>query len=139
MSHALIVEDDEDSAEMMARVIAAEGFTVSTAHSLRDARRELGTEDPDIVLLDLVLPDGNGMELFDEERLLENKEVVFITGHASIDSSVQALRLGAADYLIKPVNIKQVQGLLSRVKRPAQLNAEIDAWREELQTTGHFG
>ncbi|WP_308418557.1 response regulator [Chitinimonas arctica] len=139
MAHALIVEDDRDSAEMMAALIASEGFTCTAAHTLHDARRQLATDDPDIVLLDLMLPDGSGMELFEDTNLLANTEVVLITGHASLESSIQALRLGAADYLIKPINIKQIQGILSRVTRPATLRAEIDDLKAELDSQGRFG
>ncbi|WP_043460327.1 response regulator, partial [Azohydromonas australica] len=119
MTHALIVDDDSDSARMMAALIAAEHFTVATAHNLRDARRQMALQQPDIVLLDLQLPDGSGMDLFDDPQLVAHSEVVLITGHASLETSVQALRLGAADYLTKPVNMKQLRGILSRVMRPS--------------------
>ena len=119
MTHALIVEDDVDSAQMMAALVASDNFTVATAHNLGDARRQLALQPPDIVLLDLQLPDGNGMSLFDDPELLSQSEVVLITGHASLDTSIQALRLGAADYLVKPVSPKQLHGILSRVMRPS--------------------
>lgn len=139
MGHALIVEDDADSAEMMAALIATEGFTAATANSLRDARRQLALQEPDIVLLDLMLPDGSGMELFNDPQTLANSEVVLITGHASLETSIQALRLGAADYLIKPINIKQLQGILSRVMRPSKLRAELADMKAEFERTGRFG
>ncbi len=139
MSHALIVEDDVDSAEMMTALIASEKFTVATAHSLRDARRQIALQQPDIILLDLLLPDGNGMDLFNDSDLLAQSEVVLITGHASLESSIQALRLGAVDYLIKPINIKQLQGILSRVMRPATLKAEVANLNAEWENSGHFG
>lgn len=139
MSHALIVEDDIDAAEMMAALVAAENFTVATAHSLRDARRQIALQAPHIVLLDLQLPDGSGMELFKDPALLGESEVVLITGHASLETSIQALRLGAADYLVKPVNIKQLQGILSRAMRPATLRAEVETLNAEWQQSGHFG
>jgi len=139
MGHALIVEDDLDSAEMMAALIATEGFTVATCNNLREARAQLAMQQPDIVLLDLRLPDGSGMQLFDDPEALANSEVVLITGHASLETSIQALRLGAADYLIKPVNIKQLQGILSRVMKPSTLKAELQTLQAELERTGHFG
>src|SRR6185369_813348 len=139
MSHAQIVEDDVDSAQMMAALIAAQSFTVATANTLRDARRQIVLQQPDIVLLDLQLPDGNGMDLFSDPELIAQSEVVLITGHASLETSIQALRLGAADYLIKPVNIKQLQGILSRVMRPSALKAELDTLNAEWQRSGHFG
>lgn len=139
MSHALIVEDEVDSARMMAALTAAEGYTVATVHTLRDARKQIALQQPDIVLLDLQLPDGSGMELFSDAQLIAQSEVVLITGHASLDSSIQALRLGAADYLVKPLNVKHLRGILSRVMRPSELKAEIDTLSTELDKSGHFG
>lgn len=139
MTHALIVEDDPDSAASLSALIASEGLTVATAHTLRDARRQLALQPPDIVLLDLRLPDGSGMDLFSDPELLANSEVVLITGHASLDTSILALRLGAADYLVKPVNIRHLQGVLSRVTKPAVLRAEVADLTANLASSGHFG
>jgi two-component system response regulator AtoC len=139
MTHALIVEDDADSAETMAALIASQGFTVAIARTLRDARRQVILQLPDLVLLDLQLPDGSGMDLFQDNQLVANSEIVLITGHASLESSIQALRMGAADYLVKPVNLKQLQGILSRVMRPSALQAELASLTAEWETNGHFG
>lgn len=139
MPHALVIDDEADSADMMAALIATEGFTVATAGSLRDARRQLALQEPDVVLLDLMLPDGSGMDLLEDSKALANTEVVLITGHASLDTSIQALRLGAADYLIKPVNVKQLSGILSRLIKPATLKAEACELMDSLDKEGHFG
>ena len=139
MSHALIVDDDSDTAEMLAELVASQGFTASTARTMRDARRQLATSAPDVVFLDLVLPDGKGTELFNDKAALADTEVVLITGHASLETSIEALRLGATDYLIKPVSPGQVQGILERVMRPGQLQAEISDLRVELDRSGRFG
>ena len=113
----LIVEDDPDTARAMAALIAMEKFTVATAHTLRDAKRQLALQPPDIVLLDLELPDGSGMDLFDEPQLIDRSEIVLITGHASLETSVQALRLGAADYLTKPINIEEFNAAIDQTLR----------------------
>jgi two-component system response regulator AtoC len=139
MGHALIVEDDPDSARMMAAMVTTEGYSAATAHSLRDARRQLALQPPDLVLLDLRLPDGSGMTLLDDHALLGNSEVVLMTGHASLETSIQALRYGAADYLIKPVSARQLQGILSRVMKPSVLQAEVDGLLDELMRSGRFG
>jgi len=139
LPHALLVDDDADAAETMAMLIASEGFTVATAGSLRDARRQISLQEPDIVLLDLMLPDGSGMELFNDAKALPNTELVLITGHASLDTSIQALRLGAADYLVKPMSLKQLQGVLSRVTRPSTLQAAAGDMQSQLDNEGHFG
>jgi two-component system, NtrC family, response regulator AtoC len=139
MPHALIVDDDVDSADTLRQLIAGEQFTVAVAHNLRDARRQISLQQPDILLLDLRLPDGNGMDLLADPQLVANSEVVLCTGHASLDTSIQALRLGAADYLVKPINVKQLQGVLSRIMKPAALRAEVEDLTQQLSTSGHFG
>jgi DNA-binding NtrC family response regulator len=139
MGHALIVDDDSDTAEMLAELVASQGFTAATARTMRDARRELATSVPDVVFLDLVLPDGKGIELFNDKSALADTEVVLITGHASLETSIEALRLGATDYLIKPVSPGQVQGILERIMRPGELRAQISDLRSELDRSGRFG
>jgi len=139
MGHALIVEDDADAARMMAQLVANEGFSAATARSLGEARRQLALQQPDVVLLDLRLPDGNGMSLLDEQDLIGNSEVVLMTGHASLETSIQALRYGAADYLVKPVSAKQLRGVLGRVMKPSVLREEVRSLQGELQRTGRFG
>jgi len=139
MPHALVVDDDVDSANSLRDLIAGESFTVAVAHNLRDARRQISLQQPDVLLLDLRLPDGSGMDLLADPQLLANSEVVLCTGHASIETSIQALRLGAADYLVKPVNMKQLQGVLSRIMKPAALKAEVEDLTANLAQSGHFG
>lgn len=139
MSHALIVDDDPDSVAGLAALVGREGFTTDTAGSLGEAREKMAARRPDVVLLDLVLPDGRGMDLFQDIESRSLTEVVLITGQASLESTIEALRLGAADYLIKPVNIKQLKNVLSRVARPGDLKTEINTLRGELRNLGHFG
>jgi two-component system, NtrC family, response regulator AtoC len=139
MSHALIVDDDVDSASMLAALVADQQFTVASAHTLRDARRQIALQTPDIVLLDLQLPDGSGLDLFDNAALLAQSQVVLVTGHASLETSIQALRVGAADYLVKPIVPAQLRAILSRVMPPSALRAEIDGLEAELDKSGRFG
>ncbi|MGE0796864.1 MAG: sigma-54-dependent transcriptional regulator [Lautropia sp.] len=111
----LVVEDDDNSAELLSTFAQSEGFIPIVANSLAEARQQLIVHKPGIVLLDLELPDGSGMDLFSDENLRGDAEIVLITGHASVDTSVQALRLGAADYLIKPVSLKLLRTVLNRL------------------------
>jgi two-component system response regulator AtoC len=137
--HALVVDDDADIAEMMAALISGEGFSVATAGTIREARSRMALQEPDVVLLDLMLPDGSGISLVEAVKALPSCEVVLITGYASVESSVQALRLGAADYLVKPINVKQLRGILSRVRRPSTLHADGADMQTMLEVEGHFG
>ena len=139
MTHALIVEDDADSAATLKALIAGQGLTVAIAANLLEARKQLVLQPPDIVLLDLRLPDGSGMDLFNDPELLANSEVVLITGHASLETSILALRLGAVDYIVKPINFTHLQGVLSRVTKPAVMKAEVADLTAQLASNGHFG
>jgi two-component system response regulator AtoC len=139
LGHALIVEDDDDSGRMLATLVKREGHTVAIATTLGDARRFLAMQQPDLLLLDLHLPDGSGLDLFEDTGLLSDTEVVLMTGQASLETSIRALRLGAADYLVKPVNPQHLKGLLSRLIRPSQLRAELAEITEQWRETGRFG
>ena len=90
-----------------------------TATSLAEAREHLESA-PDIALLDLILPDGNAMELFSDLRAQDDADIVLLTAHASIETSIEALRLGATDYVLKPINMAYLRGLLSRVSRTSE-------------------
>ncbi|MEI6319183.1 MAG: sigma-54 dependent transcriptional regulator [Pseudomonadota bacterium] len=136
---ALIVEDEHEAAQALAEVIRAEGFRTAIAGTLAEARQQLVLRTPDVVLLDLILPDGNGMELFGERDEFGNVEVVLMTGHATLETSIQALRLGAADYLIKPVSPRQLKSVLNRVGRPAEARAEIAGLQHAADREGRFG
>jgi DNA-binding NtrC family response regulator len=95
-------------------------------------------QPPSLVLLDLHLPDGNGMDLFSDPELIGESEIVLVTGHASLDSSIEALRRGAADYLVKPVMLKQLEGILSRFMKPSRPEAG-SAQDGGMNTAGRFG
>ncbi len=139
MPHVLIVDDDRDAAVTLRELIAAPPITVALAHSLREARRQIALQQPDLVLLDMQLPDGSGLDLFDDAQFVADSEIVLVTGHASLETSIQALRLGAADYLVKPINLRHLQGLLSRLTKPAKLKAEVEGLTARLGESGHFG
>src|SRR5437868_5496432 len=103
MPHALIIDDDSDLSASLAALVTEEGFTVAIAASLAEAREHMRTP-PDIILLDLVLPDGNGIDLLRDLGAGDATEIVVVTGHGSIETSIEAIRRGASDYLLKPIN-----------------------------------
>jgi len=139
MSHVLIVDDDSNTREALAALVTQEGFTAAQAGSIAEARIQLVRQRPDVVVMDLRLPDGSGMDLFDDLEDRSSIETILITGHASVETAVEALRLGASDYLTKPVNMQRLRAVLSRVPRSGELRAEIGALRDELRRLGRFG
>jgi two-component system response regulator AtoC len=139
MAHALIVDDDPDVVEWLETVARMEDFTIARAHSLREARIELGRQRPDVLLTDLRLPDGEGIELVRELERPDATEVIVVTGHATVDSAVAALRAGATDYLVKPAELERVQAVLRHAKKTSALHHEIFELRDELRKLGRFG
>src|SRR5437870_5711018 len=139
MPHALIVDDEPDVVGWMAKVVQAEGYTVATADSLRNARAQLVRQPPDVLLTDLKLPDGEGTDLVRDLETPGQTEIVVITGHASVDSAVEAVRIGASDYLVKPVDVERLLAILRRQPKAAELKSEIGELRDELRRVGRFG
>ncbi|HBL29399.1 MAG TPA: sigma-54-dependent Fis family transcriptional regulator, partial [Acidobacteria bacterium] len=115
MPHALAVDDDPNFLAALAELIEGQGFTTQTACTLRDARAQVTHRVPDVALVDLYLPDGSGIDLLKELELGNVTEVVLMTGHADVESAVQALRLGASDYLTKPLDIGRLKSILAQV------------------------
>jgi DNA-binding NtrC family response regulator len=139
MPQALIVDDDQATRDAMVERLELDGFRARCCDSLATARGELGNKPFDLVLLDLQLPDGSGLALLDELEQQPGAEIVFITGHASVDSAVEAFRGGAVDYLTKPVDLRRLAKIIDNVKRTLQLREEIDELRGELRRMGRFG
>jgi DNA-binding NtrC family response regulator len=135
----LLVDDDPEALEWLTELAKGEGFSVAQADSLRAARIHMSRLQPDVLLTDLQLPDGQGIELVKDLESRESTEVILITGHASVESAVQALRLGASDYLVKPVDVERLRSILRRVPRTGELRAEIGELREELRKLGRYG
>lgn len=115
MPHLLIVDDEDDIRSLIADIAKEHGFTVAQACDTREARLKIDRQKPNVVMLDMQLPDGNGIEFW-EQAGLPDAQVVFITGYSSVDSAVQALRCGAIDYLRKPLRLDRLEAILSECK-----------------------
>lgn len=137
MPDALLVDDDPNVLLPFAELIEQAGFETGVASTLEDARALIRAKVPDVVLIDLILPDGNGMDLVKE--LDGSTQVVLVTGHASVDTAVAGLRMGVSDYLTKPVDVPRLKTVLAHVLGTLQLKEEIGTLRGELRRLGHFG
>jgi DNA-binding NtrC family response regulator len=139
MPHVLIVDDDAETREALAAVVSEDGLTTAQAGDLREARIQLVRQMPDVVFTDLKLPDGSGTDLFEDLDPRSGVELVVITGHATVETAVDALKSGAIDYLVKPINLQRVKAILNRLPRAGDLKAEIGTLRGELRRMGRFG
>jgi DNA-binding NtrC family response regulator len=135
----LIVDDDPEVLQVLAEFVKREGFAVTSATTLHQARAAIMADPPDIVLVDIHLPDGSGLDLLDASEPTAAPEVVLITGNASIESAVDALRRGAADYLTKPVDFARLKMVLANLTRTLEMKGEIGTLRNELRKLGRFG
>ncbi|WP_323118609.1 sigma-54-dependent transcriptional regulator [Burkholderia alba] len=142
MPHALIVEDDPNSLSGLTALLAADGFSVDTATSLAEARAALARSIPDVVLVDLNLPDGSGFDLLQnlpQQQPNGSLPVIVLTGNATVESAIEGLRHGIWDYLLKPINIPRLRSLLARIPRPYELIDEVQSLRAALRRLGRFG
>ena len=135
---ALIVDDDVEVQAVLAEFVGREGFAVTCAPSLERARVELAATVPDILLIDIHLPDGSGLEIL-EGLGPADPEIVLITGQASVETAVDALRRGATDYLTKPVDFARLKMVLGNLARTLEMKSEIGTLRDELRKMGRFG
>jgi DNA-binding NtrC family response regulator len=139
MPEALLVDDDADQLSGLAELVEREGFGVRTAMTLEEAREQLAERVPDVVITDLVLPDGSGLDLRRDPDAAARSEIILVTGHASVDSAVQALRTGVLDYLTKPIDLPRLKTVLANVARTLDFKSELNSLRGELRKLGRFG
>lgn len=138
MPHALIVDDDANCLAALAGLVESEGFTVSVASSFQEARRQAEVSHPDLVLADVVLGDGTGLDLLGDTNG-GRTALVLVTAHASVETAVAALRHGATDYLTKPVDVTRLKKVLGNVRRARELRGDREALREESRRLGRIG
>ncbi len=136
----LIVEDERSVRECCRDVAQSLGFNVLLAESREQAYRLLDTSNIDVVLLDLRLPNGSGLEILrDIKRRRPEAVSIVMTGFATVQSAVQAMKLGAYDYITKPFNFDELRLELGRVTEHLKLTAENRLLREQLRSKQGFG
>jgi two-component system response regulator AtoC len=130
----LLVVDDEQSIRRLCMTIGNTlGFTCAEAESAEAALARLDSETPDLVLTDLKLPTLSGVELLRQLKLLlPRTEVAIMTGHGSIESAVDAMKLGAYDYIEKPFRVEKMRMLLQRMAEKVRLVSENQFLRERV-------
>jgi DNA-binding NtrC family response regulator len=130
MANILVVDDEMGIRELLSEILGDEGHVVWTAENAQQAREIRAAETPDLVLLDIWMPDTDGVTLLKEWQRdsLLTMPVIMMSGHATIDTAVEATRIGALNFLEKPIALqkllKAVQQGLSRSQdqqRPASL------------------
>ena len=109
----LIVEDDKSFLQRLARAMEGRGFTVTTAESVADGLNQLETASPAFAVVDMRLEDGNGLDVISAlKRRRPDARAIILTGYGNIATAVNAVKLGAVDYLSKPVDADDVVAAL---------------------------
>jgi DNA-binding NtrC family response regulator len=139
-ARVLVVDDQPAERETLARVIAQWGYEVETAGSSDEALSLTETYAPAIVITDLILPGADGLSLLQTLRAGPRPPVVLlVTGHATVETAVEAMRHGALDYLTKPIDTTRLQLLLEKGVEQDTLSREVTLLRRELRQRGTFG
>jgi DNA-binding NtrC family response regulator len=138
---SLLIVDDERAIRDGCREVAQSiGFSTSIADSADHAFRVLDTTNIDVVLLDLRMPGTGGLEVLREiKRRRPETVVIVITGYATVQSAVQAMKHGAYDYVTKPFNMEELRLLLDRVVSHLKLTTENRMLREQVKSKQGFG
>src|SRR5215471_16691579 len=121
----LIIDDESDTCEFMKLLVEPRGYLVRTASNGAEARRVLETWQPEIVLMDLVLPDADGLELLREFKEASPEcQIIMVTGYGSVTKAVEAMRSGAFTFIEKPVETEIVLAMLEKASEKFELSAE---------------
>lgn len=118
----LLVDDEEQFVEVLAQRLQTRGFHVETTFNGDDAIQLIGQHDVDVVILDVLMPGRDGIEVLREiKRIKPLVEVIMLTGHGTVDTAISGMKLGAYDYLMKPTDTSE---LVEKITKSFQRKTE---------------
>ncbi len=131
-ARVLVVDDEIFFAKAVCRRLEKEGYECRIAENLRAARQAFAAASPDLVLLDMRLPDGSGLDFLEDlrQRMESYVPVVVLTAHGELEDAVAAMKLNAADYLKKPIDLEELLLTLEKVLDKAELKQRLEYSRE---------
>ena len=121
---AVVVEDDVNTAFALTKAISAIGYSVRVAGTLKEAKDMMQRDPPDVVLLDVTLPDGDGLDLLKDNERYKDSRFVVVTGDSTQEVAVRSLRSRVSDFLIKPVSMAELRNAVRNI--PALVAANDD-------------
>ncbi len=133
-ARVLVVDDEPDIRQTVRDILEDEGYIVDTAESAAAAREARRQQRPDVVLLDVWMPDLDGVSLLREwsERGGLPCPVIMISGHGTVETAVEATRLGAWDFIEKPISLAKLLLVISRALEAGRLKRENEGLRRQL-------
>ena len=140
MFSILLVDDDHFVRETLSMFLEERGYKVTVAASVAEALRNISENVYDLILTDLIMGDMSGMDVLKAAKQVDpSMEVIVITGHGTVESAVEAMKLGASDYIRKPWNSDELIVRVERALRRKRMTEEIGRLRERLQKEFDFG
>jgi two-component system response regulator AtoC len=135
----LIVDDEETLCYFLKASLEEKGYQATTAYTAAEGLDIVTRQQIDLVLLDLKLPDGDGLDVLDQIRRADaNLPVIVLTGHAGVESAVRAMKLGAYDYLEKPINLEELSITAAKALESRAMRQEIRRLRLQQDGDHHF-
>lgn len=133
----LVVDDDPITRTLLTKRLVREKHTVDTAENGVSANEKISRQFYDVVLTDLMMPGGvGGIGVLEEAKRINIKtEVILITGHASVDNAIEAMKRGAVDYLQKPINFDELFLRLDKIRSLKMLVKNASDLREAMDVT----
>jgi two-component system response regulator AtoC len=129
----LLVDDEESFRKLVGNELARAQYQVTTAGSLREAREVLSQRNFHLALLDVRMPDGSGLDLLaDIKESTPDTEVVMLTGHATVEEAIQAMKNGALDFLAKPFKLDQLEAVLEKALQKQTLQRTNTALERDV-------
>lgn len=129
----LLVDDDRKIRFLMSKELPRMGFLVECSSTGKEAVKKFREESFDIVLLDLKMPDTSGIEVLREMKQIDSMtEIIMLTGHASIDTAIEAMKLGAYDYLTKPCKLSEIDVILRKAGEKKNIKKENIAFKRVI-------
>ena len=139
MSKILVVDDEVQIRTLLSRMLELEGYEVGQAGDCRTALKQLEFQSPDVVLCDVFLPDGNGVDLVASiKKTAPNVEIILLTAHGNIPDGVQAIKNGAFDYITKGDDNNKIIPLVSRAVEKARMNVRLEKLEKKVGQTYSF-
>jgi len=134
METLLIADDEASMLDFLSLLFQGEGYDVETARSAETARKALAGRNYDLVLCDILMPDGNGLDLLKEIKAADaNAAVIMMTAYTSTKSAIEAMKLGAYDYISKPFDVEELKIVAQKALERAELVDENVYLRRELE------
>ena len=131
----LIVDDDVDALELMEELFESKGYDPMTATNGIEALNLVRDEDPDMVISDIRMPDMDGMQLLEElSKRHPQIPVIMVTAHGTIEAAVEAIKMGAKDYILKPLRLDEILAKVETISQLRSLEKENEYLRSRLQT-----